>query len=197
MMKLEISVPEALEIFKEIKEKSEKLFDMIRVDIQEKIGQFLTNLMKSELTHFLVREQYERIQGDTNHRNGSYKRNYTLKGIGEVRVEMPRDRKGEFKSQVIPRNKRYEDILRQEMCLMFLTGVSTRALSMISTQLIGRKISPTEASNPNKELIDAVVVWRTRDLSSEPIKYLFVGGVCLEMRIDKCIESIPVLVVIE
>ena len=87
---------------------------------------------------------------EVNHRNGSYGRNYTLKGIGEVQVEMPGDRKGEFKTQVIPRSKRYEDILRQEMCLMFLTGVSTRSLSMISTKLIGRKISPTEVSNANK-----------------------------------------------
>ena len=61
-MKLEISVPEAVEIFKEIQEKPEKLFDMIRVDIQEKVGQFLTNMMKTELTHFLGREQYERVQ---------------------------------------------------------------------------------------------------------------------------------------
>jgi putative transposase len=196
-MKLEISVPEAVEIFKEIQEQPEKLFNIIRVDIQKQVGHFLTNLIKTELTHFLGREKYERIQGEgANHRNGSYNRNYTLKGIGEVKVEMPRDRKGEFKSQVIPRSKRYEDILRQEMCLMFLTGVSTRALSIISTKLIGRKISPTEVSNANKELIDAVEQWRTRDLSSEPIKYMFVDGVCFEMRINKSIESIPVLVAI-
>jgi putative transposase len=67
---------------------------------------------------------------------------------------------------------------------------------MISTKLIGRKISPTEVSNANKELIDAVENWRTRDLSSEPIKYLFVDGVCFDMRIDGNIESVPVLVVI-
>ncbi len=195
-MKLEISVPEAVEIFKEIQQQPEKLFEMIRVDIREKAGQFLTTMMKTELTHFLGREQYERAQGEVNHRNGSYDRNFTLKGIGEVQVEMPRDRKGEFKSQVIPRSKRYEDVLRQELCLLFLTGVSTRALSMISTKLIGRKISPTEISNANKELIDAVEKWRTRDLSLESVKYLFVDGVCFDMRIDKSIESVPVLVII-
>ncbi len=54
-MKLEISVPEAVEIFKEIKEQPEKLFDMIRVDIQETVGQLLTNIMKTELTNFLGR----------------------------------------------------------------------------------------------------------------------------------------------
>ncbi len=79
---------------------------------------------------------------------------------------------------------------------MFLTGVSTRSLSMISTRLIGRKISAGEVSNANKELIDAVEKWRTRDLSGEPIKYLFLDGATFDMRIDGSIEKVPVLVAI-
>ena len=80
--------------------------------------------------------------------------------------------------------------------MMFLTGVSTRTLSMISKRLIGRKISPTEVSNANKELIDAVEQWRERDLSDEPIKYMFLDGVNFDMRIDGSIEKVPVLVAI-
>jgi putative transposase len=56
---------------------------------------------------------------------------------------------------------------------------------MISTGLIGRKLAPSEVSNANKELIDAVEKWRTRDLSEEPIKYLFLDGVTFDMRIDR------------
>ncbi|MDY6844919.1 MAG: transposase [Thermodesulfobacteriota bacterium] len=56
---------------------------------------------------------------------------------------MKRDRRDDFKTQVIPRSKRYEDELRQDVSMMFLTGGSTRSLSMISTMLIGWKISPT------------------------------------------------------
>jgi len=67
---------------------------------------------------------------------------------------------------------------------------------MISTRLIGRKISPTEVSNANRELIDAVEKWRTRDLSGEKIKHLFLDGVNFDMRIDGSIEKVPVLVAI-
>ena len=192
-MKLEISIPEAVSIFKEINEQPEQLYEMIRTDIRETIGQYLSGLMDAELTHFLGRKPYERIQGETNHRNGSYDRNFTLKGIGEVDLQVPRDRKGDFKTHVIPRGKRYEDALRQDLCLMFLTGISTRSLSMISKRLIGRKISAGEVSNVNNELIEAAEKWRTRDLSEESIKYMFIDGVCFDMRIGKSIESIPVL----
>ena len=65
---------------------------------------------------------------------------------------------------------------------------------MISTRLIGRKISPTEVSNANKGLIDAVEKWTTRDLSEETIKYVFLDGVTFDMRIDGSIKKVPVLV---
>ncbi|HUT69507.1 MAG TPA: IS256 family transposase [Desulfatiglandales bacterium] len=195
-MKVEISVPEIVAIFKEIQEQPERIFEMIRVEIRENVGEYLSKLMDMERTQFLEREWYEHGQGEVNHRNGSYPRNFTLKGIGEVKVEVPRDRKGEFTTQVIPRSKRYENELRQDLSVMFLTGVSTRTLSMISTRLIGSKISPTEISNANKELIDAVEKWRTRDLSGETIKYIFLDGVNFDMRIDGSIEKVPVLVAI-
>jgi len=195
-MKVEISVPEVVNIFKEIQEQPEKIFEMIRVEIRENVGEYLSELMKVELTRFLGRESYERVESDVDHRNGSYGRHFTLKGIGEVGVKVPRDRDGNFKTQVIPRSKRYESELRQDLSMMFLTGVSTRTLSMMSKRLIGRKISPSEVSNANKELIDAVENWRTRDLSKEPIKYVFLDGVNFDMRIDGSIEKVPVLVAI-
>jgi putative transposase len=67
---------------------------------------------------------------------------------------------------------------------------------MISSRLIGRKLSATEVSNANKEMIEAVEQWRSRDLSRESMKYLFVDGVCFSMRIDGSIETVSVLVVI-
>jgi len=195
-MKVEVSVPEVVSLFKEIQGQPEKLFEMIRVEIRENVGEYLSRLMETELTDFLGRQWYEHGQGDVNHRNGSYGRSFTLKGIGEIQAEIPRDRKGEFKTQVIPRSKRYEDELGQDLSFMFLTGISTRSLSMISSRLIGRKVSATEVSNANKELIDAVEKWRSRDLSKERIKYLFLDGVNFDMRIDGSIEKVPVLVAI-
>jgi len=195
-MKVEISVPEVVSIFKEIQEQPEKLFEMIRCDIKETVGQYLTAMMNAELTHFLGREPYKRGQGDVDHRNGSYDRDFTLKGIGEVQVKVPRDRKGEFKTQVMPRSKQYEEEISRDLSLMFLTGISTRSLSMISNRLIGRSISHTEVSSANADLTEAVEKWRMRDLSHESITYLFVDGVSFPMRIDGSIERVPVLVAI-
>lgn len=195
-MKLEITVPEVMSLINEIHQCSEGFFEMIRVNVKEGVGQYMSELMDVELTHFLGRDRYERCESNGNHRNGSYGRQFTLKGIGEVGLKVPRDRHGEFKTRIIPRSKQYEDELRHDLCALFLAGVSTRSLSAMSQRLIGRKISPTEVSNASKELTKAVEQWRERDLSGEPIKYLFVDGVCFPMRVDGSIEMVPVLVAI-
>jgi putative transposase len=195
-MKVEISVPEVVSIFKEIQEQPEKLFEMVRFDIRETVGEYLTAMMNAELTHFLGRAPYERGGQEVNHRNGSYGRDFTLKGIGQVEVKVPRDRKGDFKTKVMPRSKQYEEEISRDLSLMFLTGISTRSLSMISNRLIGRSISHTEVSSANSELAEAVEKWRMRDLSQESITYLFIDGVSFPMRIDGSIERVPVLVAI-
>jgi putative transposase len=196
-MKVEISVPEVVSIFKEIQERPENLFEMIRADIRQSVGEYLSSMMDVELTHFLGRDRYERKRDvPANHRNGSYDRTFTLKGVGEVGVKVPRDRQGEFKTCVLPRGKRYEDAIKEELCLMFLTGVSTRSLSMISKKLVGRKLSATEVSEANSQLIEAIERWRNRDLSEESLKYMYLDGVCFDMRVRRKIESVPVLVAI-
>jgi putative transposase len=189
-MKLEVTVSEAKELIKQIQEQPEQLFEMIRTDVKQSVGHYLSELMNVELSEFLGRKPYERLEGLKNYRNGTYKRKYTLKGIGEVSSRIPRDRNGEFKTQVLPRSKQYEDIIRKDLSIMFLSGVSTRTLSMLSSRLIGRKISHTEVSNAGKELVGAVEKWRMRDLSKEAIKYIFVDGVNFSMRVENSIETV-------
>jgi len=195
-MELKISVSEAVELIKEIKTMPEKIFNYIESSLRESVGSFLSELMQQELTVHLGRQRYERKQDSKNYRNGTYPREFYLKNIGQVEVKVPRDRNGEFKSKVLPRSKRYEDRLREDISAMYLTGISTRTLSILSKKLIGRKISHEEVSKATEKMKEAVENWRTRDVSSEEIKYLFIDGVNFRMRVGGSVQIVPVLVVI-
>jgi putative transposase len=185
-----------VQVFKEVQEQPEKILEMVKADIPHALGGYLNEIMRLELTKFLGRQPYERAEEESNHRNGSYPRRFALKGIGEVPVLVPRDRKGEYQTQVIPKGKQYEDELRQDIAVMFLSGVSTRTLAMISHRLIGHKISAGEVSRCSRELVQAIENWRNRDLSLMRFKYLFCDGVYFEMRVARTIEKVSVLVVI-
>lgn len=196
-MKLEISVAEVVQVIKEVQQQPGKILEMIKADVPKAMGGYLSEVMQVELTRFLGRQPYERVEeGESNHRNGAYPRNFTLKGIGEVGVKVPRDRQGKYQTQVIPKSKQYENELRQDIAMMFLGGVSTRTLAMISHRLIGRKISSGEVSRCGRELVKAIEDWRNRNLSFLKFKYLFCDGVYFEMRVARSIEKVSVLVVI-
>jgi putative transposase len=195
-MKVEISLTEVVQVFKELQEQPEKILELVKEDIPYAVGKYLSEIMRIELIEFLGRKPYERTGDSTNYRNGSYSRYFAFKGIGEVPVQIPRDRNGEYQTQVMPRGKRYEDELRQDIAIMYLSGVSTRTLSMISKHLLGRKISAGEVSRCSRELVDAIENWRNRDLSLTRYKYLFCDGVNFKMRVTGSVEYVSVLVVI-
>ena len=193
-----ISLPEIKDFIKDLVLVPENIFKLIRRDIKDPIGKFLTKMMEVELTIFLGRLKYERIKGkrERNYRNGYTTKTFAIKGIGGIRVQVPRDRLGKFNSRIIPKYKRQEEELSRDISLLFLTGLSTRTLSMLSKHLLGYKISHSQVSNCTKELKEAIERWRNRDLSREKIKYLFVDGVNFKIRIGNSIESLPILVAI-
>jgi hypothetical protein len=55
-MKLEVTLSEIADIFKEIQQQPIKLFEINRFDIREVVGKYLTNMMNAELTHYLCRD---------------------------------------------------------------------------------------------------------------------------------------------
>jgi putative transposase len=69
---------------KELQENPARIFEAVTMLVQKDVGAYLTNLMKAELTHILGRAEYESSEGKANHRNGSYPRNFCIKGIGRV-----------------------------------------------------------------------------------------------------------------
>ena len=83
------------------------------------------------------------------------------------------------------------------MCRVFKRGQYTDAVIAFReadwTQDIPYR---SQVSKASKQLPKAVEAWRERDLSVEPIKYMYVDGTLFSMRIDGSIENVPVLVVI-
>lgn len=62
-MELKFSVPELVNLIKEIQEKPSRIFEMVSMNVQKEVGQYLSNLMDAELTHHLGRQKYERLAG--------------------------------------------------------------------------------------------------------------------------------------
>ncbi len=113
-----------------------------------------------------------------------------------MEIDIARDRAGKFSSKLIQKYDRYEKAMEKDIALMFLSGLSTRGISMVLKALLGRKISASEVSKVNTELLTGIEAWRMRPLYGIDIKYMYVDFVNFEMRVENSIEKVPMLVVI-
>ena len=116
-METKTTVPEVGALFKEIMEAPERMFELFRIDMKHACEQAVKELIKAELTGFLGREKYQRTSKDgeseKNYRNGSYHRQYTVKNVGTLDIEVARDRLGEFESKLVNKYERFRESNRE------------------------------------------------------------------------------------
>lgn len=133
IIKIEIrlrEIPQAIQAFKNGRKKA---LDLFTEEIRSAVSNGFNQLLNTEIDLFLGDE----AQSD-NKRNGYQpEREYVLKGVGALRVRIPKDRLGRFESSIIPPKERVDPRIKAEMAILQLAGLSSRTLSMISKRLLG------------------------------------------------------------
>jgi putative transposase len=94
--------------------------------LKELTKRLLEKAMESELTHHLGYEKHSPAgKKSGNSRNGKSAK--TLKGdFGEMPIEVPRDRNGEFNPQIIPKHQTRFSGFDDKIISMYARGMTTR-----------------------------------------------------------------------
>ncbi|NTJ76160.1 IS256 family transposase, partial [Enterococcus faecium] len=124
----------------------------------------VNTLLKTELTAFLDYEKYDRIGFNTgNSRNGSYDR--TVKAeYGELHLQIPRDRNGEFKQQTVPAYRRTNDTLEETVIHLFRKGITMSEIADLIEKMYGHHYTPQTMSNMTKSFTEEVTSFKEREL---------------------------------
>jgi len=87
----------------------------------------LEQTLQAEMDLHLGYDRAERTscEGKKNYRNGTVKRTMKTQ-LGEVDVNVPRDRNGEFEPQIIGKYQRNADGIEERILSLYATGMSTR-----------------------------------------------------------------------
>jgi putative transposase len=153
------------------------LSDYIRAFIRRAIEE----AVKQELTDFLGYKPYQRDVKKQNYRNGSYTRDLTTRYGPIEEISIARDRSGEFEPGVIRRYKRREQKIDRDIQSLFIGGISTRRMKVITKALFGKGYSSSTISRINKELTEQMRRWMESPIEDD-IVYLFLDGVNLPIR---------------
>src|SRR5262249_40601614 len=101
-----------------------------------------------------------------NRRNGRSKK--TVQGdLGELTIEIPRDRNGTFEPQLIGKYQRRLAGFDDKILTLYAKGLTTRDIQDVVHKLYGVEVSPTLISEITASLDAEVGAWRARRL--EPV----------------------------
>ena len=141
--------------------------DDIQKLLKETIGTFMEVSLDAELDEKLGYEPYDYKNKHTdNSRNGHSKK--TLKtSMGNVEVDIPRDRNGEFEPQLIKKNQTsISQDMENKIVSMYAKGMTTGDIEDHIKDIYGFEISDTTVSRITDTVLPAAKEWQQRPLES-------------------------------
>lgn len=154
--------------------------------------QGVEEMLKAELDEHLGYEKHSKEGHNSgNSRNGSYSKKVKTESLGDLVLNIPRDRNSDFEPQLIPKGSRMSDKLEEAIISMYSRGMTTADISDHVKEIYGTEVSEGTISNVTNRIIEHIKEWQNRPL--EPV-YLTVwmDGIVLKIKqngkyINKCI----------
>ncbi len=163
--------------------------------VKQITGQVLEAVLRGELDAHLGYEKYDREKKSTpNSRNGtSSKRVKTT--VGELPLNIPRDRQSEFEPALIKKGDRELAFFEDHIITLYSKGVSTRDVAAIVEELYGYSISAEKVSQITDRLNESRSKWHNRPLDAVyPV--VFLDGLFSKVRVEGRVRNVCVYAII-
>lgn len=134
------------------------------------LQQMVNQMLEGEMDAFL---DEQKASGTRNKRNGKGRKKVTSTS-GELDIEPPRDRNGDFEPQLIKKRERQlSSGLDGPILALYAQGNSVEDVRRLLSQMYGVEISAGKISQITDKILPTIQEWRTRPLHSfYPIIYL-------------------------
>ena len=168
----------------------------IKSIMRDMMSVLLEGALDGELDEALGYSKYDYKNKDTgNSRNGHSKKTMHT-SYGDVDINIPRDRAGEFESHLI---KKYQNTVSQDMeeqiISMYAKGMTTSDIEAHMQDLYGLSVSDSTISRITDKILPMVHEWQERPLS-DIYAVIFMDAIHYHVRSEGCIIKKAVYIVI-
>ena len=189
--KIDRSTPFPKDFFKQFrsKESFQEYFNSL-------FKQGIEEMLKCELDEHLGYSKHAKDGYNTgNSRNGSFPKTINTENIGEVVLNIPRDRNGAFEPLIIPKGQTISSKIEEAIIGMYSRGMTTSDVRKQVSEIYGLEISETTVSNITEGIMTSAKEWQQRTL--EPVYYaVWMDGIILKVRTDNKVINKCVYIVI-
>lgn len=155
--------------------KCETMEDLIGKNglMQRVFGGIIQQFLEAEMDEHLSRERYQRLGEDNNNYRNGYSSKTVKTSFGDVNIDVPRDRNGEFEPRIIKKHETICNELDKKIIGLYARGMSTRDIQAELQDLYGIDVSPSMISKITDKIMDTATAWQNRALDPiYPIVYM-------------------------
>jgi putative transposase len=169
----------------------------VKLDVEARVRQgvkaVLEEVLEEEMTQHIGAGYRELTPTRRGERNGYYQRNL-LTPAGKIeRLEVPRDREGEFVTELFERYKRMTGDVEEAVLEMYLSGISVRKIAGVTEALSRVKVGKDAVSRIARRLEEEQRAWRERPLE-KGYPYLYLDATYLKVRWGASVTTMALLV---
>jgi len=155
------------------------------------VSSYLKDIFKDIIEELLEAELEMKLgyaKDDVSNKNTDNSRNgYSSKTIksefGEVDIQVPRDRKGEFEPKIIPKYQRNVSGIEEKIISLYARGMSTRDIEEQIREIYGISISAEMVSKITDRIVPEIKEWQQRPL--DPIyPFVFLDAIHYKIKDD-------------
>ena len=168
------------DLWREVKDEEEWWGDL-KDDTLRLVKRLLESTMDEEIIAQLQVARYQRSGNRRGYRNGHrYRSLLTEFGLLD-RIQVPRDRQGEYRPGLIKRYQRRQGQVNEMVREMFLQGVSTRKVQEVLKPVLRGSLSAQAVSRIVRSLDVEVKLYHQRRLRDD-YRYLFFDGITMKVK---------------
>jgi transposase-like protein len=143
----------------------------------------MEDMLRAELDETLGYERHDQSpKSNTNRRNGSTQKTVRTKD-GEMTLNIPRDRNGEFEPQVVPKHSRDVSGIQEKVIAMYGRGMSDRDIAATIADIYGFSMSAETISNITETVLPRVREWRSRPLK-KAYPFVFIDALYADVKVS-------------
>ena len=123
----------------------------------------------------------------TNHRNGKSAKT-VLTDDGPVRIEVPRDREGQFEPRLIGKHERHFTGFDDKIIAMYARGMTVREIQAFLREMYATEVTPEFISTVTDAVLAEITAWQSRPL--EPMyPVVFFDALRVKIREDNVVRN--------
>lgn len=142
----------------------------------------------AEMSHHLgYAAGADKPEAATNHRNGKSGKT-VLTDDGPLRIEVPRDRQGEFEPKLIGKHERRFTGFDDKIIAMYARGMTVREIQGFLSEMYATDVTPDFISGVTDAVLAEVTAWQSRPLESMyPV--IFFDALRVKIREDNVVRN--------